>query len=171
LKAKGFPREFYVLILVEACLFIARETYQPIFTLYLRERGASATHIGAIVSTLSLSTILARFILGPLSDKVGTGWFLLLGLIGQPIIFGLYALAPETSWFYPIQVLSALSVALFSPLIMSLFLRIAPPDRRGDALGRSLTAAGLSMLMGPLISSLLLEFLQLSYSELHPSPK
>jgi MFS family permease len=163
LKTKGFPREFYVLILVEACLFIARETYQPIFTLYLKGRGASAVEIGAIVSILSTATILARFILGPLSDKVGTGWFLLLGLLGQPIILVLYAFAPEISWFYPIQILSALSVALFQPLVMSLFMRIAPLTRRGDALGRSLTAAGLSMLMGPLLSSLLLEFLHMSY--------
>ena len=166
MKTKGFPREFYVLILVEACLFMARETYQPIFTLYLTGRGASAVQIGAIVSILSISTILARFVLGPLSDRVGAGWFLLLGLLGQPLIFLLYAFAPEVSWFYLIQILSALSVALFSPLVMSLFMRIAPPNRRGDALGRSLTAAGLSMLLGPLLSSVLLEFFHLSYDRI-----
>ena len=164
-QTQRFTRDFYAIIVIDACLAIAREMYQPVFSLYLLEaRKATPFEIGAIVSIFPLATILARFILGPLSDRVGTGWFLLTTLIVQPITFALYVLAPDVSWFYSIQVLSALTIALFNPLLMSLVLRISPTSHRGDAMGRYLTAAGLSTLMGPLLSSILLEAFQRNYS-------
>ncbi|MCJ7609162.1 MFS transporter, partial [Candidatus Bathyarchaeota archaeon] len=164
-QTQRFTRDFYAIIVIDACLAIAREMYQPVFSLYLLEaRNATPVEIGAIVSIFPLATIMARFIFGPISDRVGTGWFLLTTLIVQPITFALYVLAPDVSWFYSIQVLSALTIALFNPLLMSLVLRISPTSHRGDAMGRYLTAAGLSTLMGPLLSSILLEAFQRNYS-------
>jgi MFS family permease len=164
-QTKRFTRDFYEIIVIDACLAIAREMYQPVFSLYLLEtRKATPVEIGAIVSIFPLATILARFILGPISDRVGAGWFLLTTLIVQPITFALYVLAPDVSWFYSIQVLSALTIALFNPLLMSLVFRISPTSHSGDAMGRYLTAAGLSTLMGPLLTSILLEAFQRNYS-------
>ena len=153
-------------MVVSSCLYISIQMYQSIFMLYLKEKGASFVEIGLVASIYSWSTILTRFVSGPLSSRLGPKPFMLLSLTGLPVALILYAFAPSVVWIYPLQILTAVSVASFNPLAMSLVLHLAPRERKGDIVGRFLTSIGASTLLGPMISSLLLDFLDVSYQNI-----
>ena len=153
-------------MVMSSCLYISIQMYQSIFTLYLKERGASFVEIGLTASIYSSSTILTRFVAGPLSSRLGSKPFMLSSLTGLPIALVLYAFAPSVVWIYPIQILTAVSVASFNPIAMSLVLHLAPLERRGDIVGRFLTSIGASTLVGPMISSLLLDLFDMSYQNI-----
>ncbi len=153
-------------MVMSSCLYISIQMYQSTFTLYLKERGASFVEIGLTASIYSWAIILTRFVTGPLSGRVGSRPFMLLSLAGLPIALILYASAPSVVWIYPIQILTAVSVASFNPTAMSLVLRLVPLERRGDTVGRFLTSIGVSTLVGPMISSLLLDRFEMSYQNI-----
>lgn len=154
-----FPREFYLMTGMATLIYLTWMLIQPVFPLYVVERGASPLELGLIVSLLSYTTLVARVPLGMAMSRFGSWWVLPLALVGQPTAYILYSLVSNPAHFYPIRVFHALALAAAHPALISLVSRLSPEGRRGEGVGLYLTSVGLSMMGGPLLGGLLLSYL------------
>lgn len=131
----------------------------PILPLYFIDLGASKLELGLIMATSSIATTLLRLPLGIVSDRIGRWKMLILATLVGSLSLCLYSLAPNPTWIYPIRVLQSIPFASFGPLAISSIMDLTTPTKRGEIIGRYQTAIGLSTMGGPILCSLLLDFL------------
>jgi len=120
--------------------------------------GTSKFELGLIISILSFTSIVTKIPLGILSEKVGKWPIIPISLICQAIVFFLYSLVLTPIWIYPIRILHALILAAFHPVNISIVADLSPPSKRGEMMGLFLTCFGLAMMIGPFLSSILLNY-------------
>jgi MFS family permease len=139
---------------------------EPIFPLYVINLGASKFELGQIMAIPSILSILLQIPLGRLADKIGK-WIMLPVMIPLRILYyGLISIIPQPIWLYPAQVIQAnasVGVVTTKHAIAS-DLASEVPSRRGEILGRHLTAVSLGMMAGPFLGSVLIN--HLSYRQM-----
>src|SRR5882724_3044531 len=69
----------------------------PLLPLYVKTMGGTAETVGFILSSFSLTQLLATPVLGRLSDRVGRRPVILLSLAGNAASMALFALATKLS--------------------------------------------------------------------------
>ncbi len=139
-------------------LFLATETIQPILSPYITEKGATNLELGVIISLLSFAAIAAKIPLGMLAEKIGRWPILPAVAIGQTVSLLLYSIAPNSTWFYPIRIFHALTLAAYAPTALALTQDLAPPGKRGDTLGKFLTSIGVATTLGPFLCAFLVNY-------------
>ena len=144
-----------MLIFASMTLFLATQTVQPIFPLYLTEKGASTFDLGLMVSLASFTAMATKVPLGILVGRVGKWRIVPVALFGQSLSLMLYSVVAVPSWFYPIRVFHALVLAAFAPATIALASDLAPKGERGDRIGKYLTSFGAATMFGPFLCSLL----------------
>ncbi len=160
---KHYPIDLYILIFSSVFVFLGVETTRPIIPLYLTEIGASFFDLGLIIGVLSFSLMALKIPLGVLSERFSAAYVILLAAVGQSLTQFFYSIA-GLLYFYPIQVLHAISIAALVPMAISVSQNLATPDKTGEIMGLFLTSYGLSHSLGSYLCSYLLAFL--SYREL-----
>lgn len=134
---------------------------EPIFPLYVISLGASKFELGQIMAVPSIISILMQIPLGRVADKIGK-WIMLPLMIPLRILYyGLISFIPHSVWLYPAQVIQAnasVGVVTTKHAIAS-DLASEIPSRRGEILGRHLTAVSLGMMTGPFLGSLFINYL------------
>jgi MFS family permease len=153
-----FPRAFYLVTGLATMTFIASTLIQPFFSLYVAEKGPSPIELGLIISLMSYTTLVTRLPLGLATSRIGIWWVVPLALIGQSSSYILYSVVSDPTYFYPIRIFHAISLALLNPTLMSLASTISPEGRKGEAFGIYLTSVGLAMMGGPLLCSFFLSY-------------
>jgi len=151
--------EFHMLVSISTALFLATQTIQPMFPLYVVQKGASTLELGAIVSIMSLTAMVAKVPLSILLERIGKWSAIPVALLGESFSLLLYSIASSPLWFYPIRVLHAITVSAFAPTAISIASDLALAGRRGDRIGKFLTSFGAATMLGPFLCSLLLEYL------------
>jgi len=121
-------KEFYLLTGIAFALFIAGQTTDPIFPLYVTDLGASIFELGLIISLFSITAIISRIPLGFLVEKAGKLLIVPISLIGQAVCFLLYSIAPTPNWLYPIRVIHALLLAAFFPVVVAVIADLPPRE-------------------------------------------
>lgn len=162
-RSERYPKEFYLLIFSSVTIFLASEMTLPILPLYVSEKGASLFELGVIIGLPSLCLILVRIPSGVVCDRVCGDYVLIAAALGQSFSQILLSVTPVTLWFYPIQVMSAVSIAPVVPLSIAITSEISPPGRKGETMGVFLSSFGLAITIGPLLCSYLLTMM--SYSQ------
>jgi MFS family permease len=153
-----FPRAFYLVTGLATMTFIASTLIQPFFSLYVAEKGPSPIELGLIISLMSYTTLVTRLPLGLATSRIGIWWVVPLALLGQSSSYILYSVVSDPTYFYPIRIFHAISLALLNPTLMSLASTISPEGRKGEAFGIYLTSVGLAMMGGPLLCSFFLSY-------------
>lgn len=153
------PKEFHLLAGTSVALFLATQTIEPIFPLYITERGATTFEVGLILSILSLTAIVAKVPLGILADRAGKWPVVPVALVGQSLSLLLYSVVSSAWGFYPIRIFHALILAGFAPTAIAITSDLAPKGKRGDMIGRFLTSYGAATMLGPFLCSFLLNYL------------
>jgi len=136
---------------------------RPIFPLYLSDIGFSTIEIGIV---LSIPQFLAIFLRVPLSSKarpMGRTRFLTIAMLLNSVAILLYFLAFNKPIVVGARLLHTLPIAAFGPVAMAYVSIISPRRRRGGIMGMYLTSVGLSVFLGPLITSLLTTWIDLKY--------
>jgi MFS family permease len=120
---------------------------------YVQEIGGDAAAIGLAFGLFSLSAVAARPVVGWFVDRWGRKPVLLLGTAIFCLSPALYAVL-DTLWaFQVIRVFHGVGIAAFTTAYTTLVGDLAPPARRGEAIGLSGVTNNLGMLLTPALGA------------------
>ena len=126
--------------------------------LHLRRLGATDGQLGLITACFSATAIVVQPLVGAWVDRGGRRAFLVWGAILTAAVALAFAAVPDALGWFP--VLRALQGAAFSVFFIANFavvVDLAPPDRRGQALGIFGISGLISGAMGPALGELLVQ--------------
>lgn len=140
---KAYGRGFLKVCVSTFCFYVSFQLILPVVPLYAAELGGREAHVGLIVGVFAFAAMLVRPLAGWLADRVGRRPLVLLG----PAVFA------AASLVYPVVggITALLALRLFHGVGMGLgptaatvvVADLAPPERRGEAMGVfSLTMSG-----------------------------
>lgn len=107
----------------------------------------------------SLFSIFLRLPIGTVASRIGKKRIILFALAIQTLSFLLLGFLADWGGLFAVRILQGIAVALFPPIITAAIYDLAIPTGRGRMFGVFFTSIGLAMIFGPLLSSLLLQFL------------
>jgi MFS family permease len=124
--------------------------------LHLRGLGATDGQVGLIMACFSATAIVVQPLIGAWVDRGGRRAFLVCGALLTAAVALAFAAVPDALGWFPL--LRALQGAAFSVFFIANFtvvVDLAPPDRRGQALGIFGISGLISGAMGPALGELL----------------
>ncbi|MBN2335633.1 MFS transporter [Candidatus Bathyarchaeota archaeon] len=151
----GYDKRLYALMLAATNFVLSWTVVQPVFSLFVTERGASVVQVGMLLSLMSFIPLVIRIPMSVVAERLGRIRMLLLGLFISATSSVLYAYAESYTQVLLITVYLSVANGGFNQTAMSTVSDAAPTDRQGDAMGRYLTFLGLGMLVGPALCSYL----------------
>jgi len=154
----GYSVSFFLTMLNNFLIFASIHLLTVPLPLYVEERiGGGPSQVGLVVGTFALAAILARPYVGGLVDRLGGKPSLLLGSLLFTIGALLYIVSGSLPTLLVARFLQGLGIAASSTAFIALVAALAPPGRRGEAIGLSAAAMPVSLMMAPAIGASLLE--------------
>ncbi len=148
-----YPRSFYLVIVANLFFFTGFQWTFATLPGYIQEIGGDAAQIGLAFGLFSLSAIAARPAVGWLVDRWGRKPVLLIGAGVFALSPALYALADSLWLFQVVRVLHGIGIAAFTTAYTALIADLAPPARRGEAIGLSGAANNVGLLFAPVLGA------------------
>ena len=115
------------------------------------ERGFSASTIGLILGTFTLSVTAVRLLIPWLAHRLSEIAVLRLAMAGTGIVFVAYPLAPTPWVMGGCAVLLGITLGSVQPMVMSMLHHLTPDNRHGEALAFRSMAINLSSTLMPLL--------------------
>jgi MFS family permease len=115
------------------------------------QRGFSASTIGLILGTFTLSVTVVRLFIPLLAHRVHEIQVVSGAMLGTGIIFGLYPLAQTPGLMAACAALLGLTLGCVQPMIMSTLHHLTPDSRHGEALAFRSMAINASSTLMPLL--------------------
>ncbi len=144
-----YPLDFYLALAANLFFFTSFQWTFATLPAHLQEIGGGAAAIGLAFGLFSLSAVLSRPIVGWLVDHWGRKPVLLLGASFAALALALYAPTRSLWLFQAERVLHGLGMAAFTTAYTTLIGDLAPPARRGEAIGLSGVTNNLGMIVAP----------------------
>ncbi len=148
-----YPLSFYLAIAANLSFFASFQWTFATLPGYVQEIGGDAAAIGLAFGLFSLSAVAARPVVGWLVDRWGRKPVLLVGAAIFALSPALYALAGSLWLFQPLRVFHGVGIAAFTTAYTTLVADLAPPARRGEAIGLSGVTNNLGMLFAPALGA------------------
>jgi MFS family permease len=146
LKVPGLAR----LLLANWLLSTCWDAHTFVVPVIGHERGFSATTIGFILGTFTLSVSAIRLVIPLVAHRLDETRVLRWAMWGTGIIFALYPLA-HTPWLMAgCAVLLGITLGSSQPMVMTTLHHLTPEDRHGQALALRSMAINLSSTVMPL---------------------
>jgi len=139
--------------------YVVGEMIAPIFPLYALNVGATLVEVGLLLSVLSFVTMMVRIPFGSAGKSLGAERVMLVSCTLYMVSLILYYVASSVWWILMAVVLNGLATGSFGPLAASTVLNLADPETRGSVSGKYYSSIGLAMFLGPLMTSVLIWFL------------
>lgn len=147
LRAPGFKRLLFVNWLLSMCWDV--HTFAvPVLG---HERGFSASTIGLILGSFTLSVTVVRMIIPQLAHRLHETTVLRGAMIGSALIFMLYPLAPNALLMGVCAVLLGITLGSVQPMVMAMLHHLTPDNRHGEALAFRSMAINTSSTVLPLV--------------------
>lgn len=145
----GYPFSFHLALAANLFFFTGFQWTFATLPGYVQEIGGDAAAIGLAFGLFSLSAVAVRPLVGWLVDRWGRKPVLLAGAVIFGLSPALYALL-DTLWLFQIvRVFHGVGIAAFTTAYTTLVGDLAPPARRGEAIGLSGITNNLGMLFAP----------------------
>src|SRR5207245_9541687 len=125
----------------------------PILPVYALRFGANGIGYGALVFVFSAMQFLATALLGRLSDRIGRRPILLTTMVINALGYVLFAFAPSYAVLFVARVISGLASGNISAA-QAYMADITSPAERARGMGLIGAAAGIGLVVGPLIGGL-----------------
>jgi predicted MFS family arabinose efflux permease len=127
----------------------------PTLPLYVQQLGGSTTEVGLVIGIMALTSLATRPVLGVWMDRAGRRGFLLAGAAIYVVASLGYWAIRSVPGLLLWRVFHALGLAAFSTAAASLAGDLAPPGRRGTAMGVFGLAQASALTVGPGIGQVL----------------
>ena len=145
-----WTRRFFLLWLVGFFSYASVYLLMPVLPLYLARFEATTTAIGALIGLASMAALFSRPFVGWLSDGYGRRPLIITGLlamfastIGLPFVTGVIL-------FGMLRILAGIGFGSLTATANTLAGEMAPPYRRGEAIGLYTMAGSTALALGPL---------------------
>jgi len=155
-------RELYAILGTSFFLWMGWLAFAPVFPLHVDDLGFSFFDLGLLMALPSLFSIFLRLPIGTIAGRIGKKRIVLFALAIQFVSFLLLGFLSNLGALFAVRILQGIAVALFPPIITAAIYDLSIPRSRGKMLGVFFTSIGLAMISGPLLSTLLLQFLNFS---------
>jgi MFS family permease len=149
----GYPATFYLALAANFFLWGSFQWTYVTVPGYVQALGGDAVHIGLAMGLATLSAVLVRPLLSPLVDRRGRKLGMLLGATLFAVEPLLYTLAPSIWPFLAARLLRGIGIGAFTIAYTALVADVAPPARRGEAIGLSGVTNNLGMLFLPALGA------------------
>ncbi len=146
---RPYPLSFYLVLAANLFFFTGFQWTFATLPGYVQEIGGNAAAIGLAFGLFSLSAVAARPLVGWLVDRWGRKPVLLVGAAVFALSPACYALLGTLWPFQVIRVFHGAGIAAFTTAYTTLVGDLAPPARRGEAIGLSGITNNLGMLFAP----------------------
>jgi MFS family permease len=112
------------------------------------ERGFSASTIGLILGTFTLSVTGIRLAIPPLAHRLSEVTVMRGAMLGTALVFAAYPLAPNALVMGLLAAVLGMTLGCVQPMIMTVLHQLTPHDRHGEALAlRSMAINATSTVM------------------------
>lgn len=123
----------------------------PVLPLYLRDAGLSTGLIGALLGIMSAVALVARPFAGWLSDGLGRRPLIIAGVAALLVFPVVAAVWTGVALFALLQVVRGVGWGSLTSNANTMAGELAPPARRGEALGLYTAAGSLALAIGPVV--------------------
>ncbi len=147
LQAPGLGR----LLLVNWLLSMCWDVHTFAVPVLGHERGFSASTIGLILGSFTLSVTGVRLLIPWLAHRLSEVAVVRLAMAGTGIVFVAYPLAPNAWVMGGLAVLLGITLGSVAPMVMSMLHHLTPDNRHGEALAFRSMAMNLSSTLMPLL--------------------
>ena len=143
-----------LLLLIDVALFGAVSyTHLDVYKRQIlgHERGFSASTIGLILGTFTLSVTLIRMLIPLFAQRLRPVLVLRSAMLATGVVFALYPLAPHPWLMGACAVALGLTLGSVQPMVMSMLHDLTPDQRHGETLAFRSMAINASSTVMPLI--------------------
>jgi MFS family permease len=144
------PR-FVLLWLVGFSSYASVYLLVPALPLYLQERGANAAVVGTLLSLMSLAALFVRPFAGWLSDSWGRQPLIVAGLAAMLVFPAGLPFIAAALVFATLRVIGGIGWGCLTSNANTLAGEMAPPFRRGEAIGFYTMAGSVALALSPAV--------------------
>lgn len=153
---REYPRQFWLLFWGLLVSTIGSSMIWPFLMVYVSERlNLPLTAAASIMTINSAMAIIFTFIAGPVTDRIGRKWVMVISLLGNGLVYLLYGSA-TTYWQFS---LTAALAGSFNPLFRvgadAMLADLVPEEKRINAYSLLRLSNNLGVSIGPAIGGFL----------------
>jgi len=115
------------------------------------ERGFSASTIGLVLGSFTLSVTIVRLFVPMLAHRLQDTAVLRASMLGTAVVFALYPFAATPLWMGLCAVLLGVTLGAVQPVVMNTLHQLTPDQRHGEALAFRSMAINASSTLMPLV--------------------
>ncbi|HEX7627414.1 MAG TPA: MFS transporter [Candidatus Methanoperedens sp.] len=153
---KLFSRDFVLTSLSTFTLFASFYFLLITLPIYIQKIGGTESEIGLIIGVFTISAVALRPFIGHEVDRRGRKIILITGILVFLISMLLYDYTKSVTSLLLLRVLHGVGWGAATTAATTLIADIAPPKRRGEAMGVFGMASNVAMAIGPALSMILL---------------
>lgn len=154
---KLFTKNFILTSLSTVTIFTSFYFLLVTLPIYILKLGGSESEIGLIIGVFTISAVLLRPFIGRELDRSGRKKILLAGSLVFLLSMLLYNYTTSVTSLLLLRVFHGLGWGAATTAGSTLIADIAPPSRRGEAMGIFGMASNVAMAFGPALSIMLLD--------------
>jgi MFS family permease len=151
-------RPVLAFLIVAATGHFAMGVFEVLWSLYLRQLGASMRYIGLTWIAFSLPMMLA-FVGGYLADRYNRWVLMFAGYTISALCYVTYGSTSNLTLFLFVSVVEGLAIAWSYPAKQAFFVQVAPPRWLGSLQGMESSAVQVGALIGTLVAPLLFTYM------------
>lgn len=152
-----FSRDFILTSLSTFTLFASFYFLLITLPIYIEKIGGTESEIGLIIGVFTISAVTLRPFIGQEVDRRGRKIILISGILVFLISMLLYDYTKNVTSLLLLRVLHGVGWGAATTAATTLIADIAPPNRRGEAMGVFGMASNVAMAIGPALSIILLQ--------------
>jgi MFS family permease len=140
--------------------FVENGVNSTILPLYLNSLlRYDVSIIGLLMGVRSVGFIIANFLTGPLSDRLGRRFFLLVGAALYATVFALFSLLTQIEFLVLLMIVLGVANGMVQVTLPVLAAESVDPHLRGVAIGTFRTSFDVGAIVGPIVTTLILNSL------------
>jgi MFS family permease len=156
---RALPRgvAFWLMAAVLGLLVFASSAPSPLYGVYQKKFGFSATTLTAVFGVYALALILTLLVVGPLSDYVGRRPVVVAALLLEIAAVSLFLAANGVAWLYAARILQGCAVGSATSALSAALIDLSPQgSTRAPVVNSFIPGFGLAL--GALITSALVQY-------------
>lgn len=151
-QIKLYPKQFWLMFFGMFLSTIGTSMIWPFLMIYVSEKlDQPLMAVGSLLTIGSVVTLVTAFIAGPITDRFGRKWVLIVSLIGNALV---YLLMGQAATFVQFAILMAFR-GMFTPLYRvggdAMLADLVEPDKRADAYALLRMSNNVGIAIGPAI--------------------